>query len=571
MNFKNKRLLKPLVAYITAAFVILEAVNLFMTNYGLNPKLLTLALILLIGGLVVFILWNWVGNKDTAGKTNWLLYGATVLITLFIGGYYWTKTSPEIDSSKATNPFLYSKLAVLPFENNSNDSSLVYLSDGIPENLINQLSRSTKLRVLSRNSTFILEESATDPSQLNKQLGTDLILTGRVSINKNRTEISCQLIDVNEIQIWGDKTYYDNDVTKVEEYFLRSILKTLPNSIKSGDARISSQNSLDKNAQAHYMKGRALSYGSTKEETEKALEHFRKAIELDPKFTLAYVAIANEKIVQALFSTATREEIFNEARMAVQTALALDANSSEAYYSDGAIKFYGDLDWEGAEKSYKKSVELNPQNVNSYIRYSAFLGAMRRHEEALLMANKAIELDPVSISSLHNLGWIQLLAGNDEQAENAFDEALALHPNWIWGYVKRAYARVFQEKYELAQSDVVKARELIGDWGSELLEASIIFVYTKSRNKQKSEELIEKFFHHVNENNYQDPYAVSWVYGLNGETDLAIDWAERTKKEKATSSYYILIDRFHEIEVNEHPRFIKLRKDLNFDYIIANQ
>lgn len=571
MKFNNKRLLKSLVAYITAAFLILEAVNLFMTNYELNPKLLSLALILLIGGLVVFILENWARRKKTTRKTNWVMYGSVLLITLIIGGYYWTSTNVKFDTSKGTNPILYSKLAVLPFKNNSGDSSLVYLSDGIPENLINQLSRSTKLRVLSRKSTFLLNESETAPSQLNEQFGTDLILTGRISKINNRTEISCQLINANEIQIWGDKIYYDDDVNRVEQYFLSSILKTLPNSIKSDNVGSFNKNSLDRTAQAHYMKGRALSYGSTKAEAEKALEHFRKAIEIDPKFALAYVAIANEKIVQALFSTATREEIFNEARMAVQTALALDENSSEAYYVDGAIKFYGDLDWEGAEISYKKSIELNSQNVNACIRYSAFLAAMRRHEEALIMANKAIELDPISISSLHNLGWINLLAGNDAQAENAFNEGLDLHPNWTWGYIKRGYARMFQKKYELAQSDADKARELIGEWGSDLLEAALIHIYTKCNNKQKSEESIKKFFRRINEDNYQDPYAVSWVYGINGEIDLAINWAERTIKEKATGSYYVLIDRFHEIEVIEHPRFIELRREINFDYVIANK
>ena len=224
--------------------------------------------------------------------------------------------------------------------------------------------------------------------------------------------------------------FYDNDdVIELEENIVESLLITLPNSIKRKKNKFQNNETTNPQAKAHYMKGRALSYGSTKE----ALEHFRKAIEIDPDYAAAYVGIANEKIVQALFSTATREEIFNEARTAVQTALAFDPNSAEAYYVDGAIKFYGDFDWEGAEKSYKKSISINPYNANAYIRYSAFLSAMKKHKESIIMADKAIALDPISISSLHNLGWAHLLARNFKESEDAFSEALTLHPNWTWG------------------------------------------------------------------------------------------------------------------------------------------
>lgn len=568
-NLKKRQIWKSFLAYPTAAFVILQAVDFFIINYDLNPKILTLSLILLTGGFFISVMWNWNhGEKGVQKVTNKerITFSIVLVMTFLASGYYWVNTKTTDRSLISSDADTFRRLAVLPFENTSTDASLVYLSDGIPENLINKLSLITNLKVLSRNSTFILDESDRNSLGVKEKLGADLLLTGKIEKLNNRLVVNCQLINVLEgIQIWGEKLFYDNDnVIELEKNIVASLLLNLPNSIKKKETKGLNDETTNPQAKAHYMKGRALSYGSTKEEAEIALEHFRKAIEIDPNYAAAYVAIANEKIVQAMFSTATREEIFNEARTAIQTAMAFNPNSADAYYVDGAIKFYGDFDWEGAEKSFKKSIELNPYNANAYIRYSAFLGAMNKHKESIVMADKAIALDPISISSLHNLGWVHLIAGNFKESEAAFSEALTLHPNWIWGYVKRGYAHMFQNKCDLAEKDVIKARALLGDWGSELIESTFIFNYAKCGNEQKKNELIKNFFEHVNADNYEDPVAVFFVYLYKGDLETALDWAERSVKEKEASSYLLNLDIFYNNDLLTHPRFIKLRKDMNF-------
>jgi len=569
-NIKKRQIWRSFVAYPAAAFVLLQAVDFFISNYGLNPKSLTLSLILLIGGFVISVLWNWNhGEKGVQKFSNGekTTYGILIALTLISGAYYWVSTPVVNKPSMTINTDGSSKLAVLPFVNNAIDSTLKYLTDGVPENLINRLSRTTNLKVLSRNSTFILEESDRNISGIKKKLGADLVLTGRVEKINNQFVISCELTSVLDgIQIWGDKIIYNNgNIIELEETMIASLLKSLPRGTIKADETSHSDASIYPEAQAHFMKGRALSYGSTTKEAEVALEHFREAIEIDPKFAAAYVAIANEKIVQAMFSTAKREEIFNEARTAVQTALAFDPNSSEAYHVDGAIKFYGNFDWNGAEVSYKKSIELNPYNVNAYIRYSAFLGAMKRYDESFIMADKAVALDPISISSLHNLGWVHLIAGNFKVSEEVFTEALSLHPNWIWGYVKRGYALMYQNKCDLAQADTLKARELMGERGSELIESALIYIHGKCGNKAKLIKLTNRFFEHINEDSYEDPFAVASVYFTNNELKKGLDWAERSMKEKAASSYLLNINVFYADDILKHPRFIKIRKDMNFE------
>jgi TolB-like protein len=566
---KNKQVWKSFVAYPAASFIILQAVDFFIVKYNWNPKLLTLTLILLIGGFIVSVIWNWLHGEDGEQKfTNKERYSYViiVLVTLSFGSYYWFTTS---NSSPVISLELLKdnrRLAVLPFENHSTEASLVYLSDGIPENLINRLTNLTNLRVLSRNSSFILEESDRNASGVQKKLDADLMLVGKLETVNNDLVVSCQLIDVNDgAQIWGDKIVYENNnVIKLEDNIATSLLQSLPNSIKKQVKSKSSLKSTNHEAQAHYMKGRALSYGSTSEEAEKALNHFRRAIELDPKFVPAYVAIANEKIVQAMFSTATRDEIFNESRMAVQTALALDPTYSQTYVVDGSIKLYGDFSWEAAERSYKKAIEMDSLNDIALIRYSAYLVVFKKFDEAIELADKAVLIDPISISSLHNLGWVHLVAGNFEKSEEAFSEALSIHPNWAWGYIKRAYARTFQNKCDLALEDLRQARKLVGEWGSELLEHTFIEMYSKCNQMELKNNAIDAFLSKVNESNYHDPVAVSYVYLDKGDLDAFFYWMEKSIKEKAPSVYLYNLDTFFSDELWNNPRFIELRNQLNF-------
>ena len=120
------------------------------------------------------------------------------------------------------------------------------------------------------------------------------------------------------------------------------------------------------------------------------MSHFREAIRIDPKYAVAYAAIANEKIVQGLFSTASKNEIVNEVRTALEAAKALDPDLADIYTSEGALKFYYDWDWEGAINSYKKALELDPGNATIYIRYSTTLADLGRYKEALPWPTKQL-------------------------------------------------------------------------------------------------------------------------------------------------------------------------------------
>lgn len=474
------------------------------------------------------------------------------LITIFL-----TKNI-FLNAENSTTP---KSLAILPFDNLQGDSSLLYLSNGIPENLINRLSSFEDIRVFARSATFNLADSLRSISSLKRLLDTDLILSGQLVKTQGASYINCQLVDAsNQNQIWGRKfEMSDNDISLIED----SIVRALMNPLKIvSDVSADDQNKkVAPEAYEHYLKGRYLSYGSTPEESDNALAHFREAIQIEPAYAKAYAAISNEKVIQSLFSTASKNEIVNEARLAIEAAKALDPDLAEIYTSEGALKFYIDWNWQGAVDSYNKALTLDPGNATIYIRYSATLAAVGRYEQALKLADKAVSLDPISISSLHNLGWVNLLANNFEQSADAFGKALELHPNWVWGYIKQAYAYIFLQEYDKALQNAEKAQLLFKDgWGSELLQITLIFIYTKCNQPEKANDVTKRFLKYVSEGSLEDPWDLSYLYYLRGDYQKAIEWEQKVIDEKSLMAYHLNLPLFYDklfFESPEHQQILK--------------
>jgi len=469
-----------------------------------------------------------------------------------------------IDKSLSGTP---RSLAILPFENLQNDSTLSFLSDGIPENLINRLSAFPDVKVFARSATFKLPDTSRGISSLKKLLNVDVVLTGQLQQNNGVYYLSCQLVDAsNQNQIWGNKyAMTSDDISRVEDSIITSLINPLRITLVDKSKGVQQNKPVNPQAYAEFLKGRFLSYGSTPEESEKALAHFREAIRIDPKYAAAYAAIANEKIVQSLFSTASQKEIINEARTAIEAAKALDPNFAEIYTSEGALKFYYDWDWKGAVESYKKALNLDPGNATIYIRYSSTLADVGMYKEALPLADKAVELDPVSIPSLHNLGWTNLVAGNFQKSADAFQKALDLHPHWVWGYIKQAYAYIFLQKYDKALENAAKAEKLFKDgWGSELLQVTLAFIYSKCNQQGKADAVMNRFFKYASTNKIEDPWDMSYIYYLKGDYKNANEWEEKAIAERSPDAYLLNIAIFYDKKYFEGPAHQQILRKMGF-------
>ena len=195
--------------------------------------------------------------------------GVLIIILLMIFNNYLLPKNEDAGTIKS--------MAILPFENTQNDSTLSYLSDGIPENLINRFSSLAGIRVFSRSATFGLKDTARTIPNLRRLLNADVVLTGQVLKTAEGYFLNCELVDAsNQNLVWGYKyRLLAKDLSLVEDSILSSLLIPLKIALPENQKAIQQEKKVNPDAYAEYMKGRYLSYGSTPEESEKALVAFQ--------------------------------------------------------------------------------------------------------------------------------------------------------------------------------------------------------------------------------------------------------------------------------------------------------
>ena len=210
-------------------------------------------------------------------------------------------------------------------------------------------------------------------------------------------------------------------------------------------------------------------------------------------------------------------------------------------------------------------MELDAGNATIYIRYSTTLADLGRYKEAVPLADKAVELDPISISSLHNLGWVNFLAGNYKKSSEAFGKALELHPNWVWGYLKKAYGHIFMKEYDKALSLAESGEKLFKDgWGSELLQTQLGFIYKNCSQKEKADTLINRFLKYAAENTVKDPFTLSFIYYLKGDYKKANEWEEKTMEGRFPSAYLMSLAKIYDQEYFQSEAHQRILKKMGF-------
>ncbi len=469
-----------------------------------------------------------------------------------------------LGSPSRTNTSIRS-IAVLPLENQSKDPELDYLCEGFSENLIKQIASLSEIQVLSHFSSFTLRDSVHNLPYITNLLQVDAILVGQLAQTSEELNIQVELIARNQTNpVWNGQSIGSlEQIEQMERELSISLLNTIePDNTKNEVT----EKLIDPKAFRHYLQGRFLSYGSSQKEQDLAIEHFHKAIQLEPDYALAYAALANQKFGQARFSNTSREEIMYEAQNAIKKAKEKDPNLPEAHLAQANIHFFYDFDWVKAERSFRKAVALDPENSTIYADFAFFQSAMNRYEEALLLAEKAIALDPISISAMHIVAWTNLYIDPD-QAILEFSEIIELHPNWIWGYLKKALAQVLVGDCDAALESLIEVEQRKGSWGGELLESYLAILYKKCGQDHKAQLKKTEVLDYAKSNGVSDPLNIAILYGGTGDLDNMIDWANKCIAEKSTNTAVMQLVKDLDLFYNDpfdDPRYKNLLVDMKF-------
>jgi len=272
---------------------------------------------------------------------------------------------------------------------------------------------------------------------LGEELGVATILEGSVRREGNDIRITAQLIDAQiDEHIWAES--YDREMTNIfaiQSDVAQKIALALKMTLTPDEkVRIERKPTANMEAYSLYLQGRYFWNKRTRDGINKGIDYFQLAIEKDPTFALAYAGIADSYILIGWFDWASPKETFPKAKEAAIKALEINTSLAEAYTSLGAIKMNYDWDWAGAERQFKRAIELNSNNANTYHWYAYYLSMMERHDEAFTEIRKAQNLDPLSLAINTSVGrMLHYQRRYDEAITHAF-KLLDIDPDFILIY-----------------------------------------------------------------------------------------------------------------------------------------
>ena len=300
-------------------------------------------------------------------------------------------------------------IAVLPFTNLSTDKEQEYFSDGLTEELLNVLAKNPKLQVTSRTSAFSFKGKKTDIKTIAEKLNVTHVLEGSVRKAGNQLRITAQLIEVaTDSHLWSQT--YDRqmeNIFAVQDDIAASVAGALKVTLEGGQTPKAQQTNPE--AYNAYLQGRYFFDRRSKEDLEKAIGYYEQALQIDPNYARAWVGLSEVHSRQADSGYVPVDEGYAKARKEVEKALELDPNLAEAHAQMGWIKRNYDWDWTGADAAYKRALELEPANAD-VVRGAAVLAAtLGRFDEAITLDRRAIELDPLRVSSTLQSGSSRLL------------------------------------------------------------------------------------------------------------------------------------------------------------------
>jgi len=327
-------------------------------------------------------------------------------------------------------------LAVLPFDNTRDDPGVDYLSDGIAESLINQLSQLPQLSVMARSTAFRYRGSEVDPQQVGEELGVGAVLTGRVVQQGDRLNVQAELVETERgTQLWGQQYERElDDLISVQNEIAAEISQALRLQLSGDEQRqIAASGTADSAAYQSYLRGRFLWSKRTNEDFKRAIAHFEEARQKDPSYALAYAGLADSYfLLGAGFYGADADfppaDAVAQARAAALEALRLDDSLAEPRATLGFIRFARDWDWDGAEEDFRAAIEHDPDYGTAHQWYALYLLAVGRLEEAIEECRHAIDLEPLSPLANRVLGSAYAQAGRYDDAVAQFQRTLEVAP-----------------------------------------------------------------------------------------------------------------------------------------------
>jgi TolB-like protein/Tfp pilus assembly protein PilF len=455
-------------------------------------------------------------------------------------------------------------IAVLPFVNMSVDPEQEYFCEGMAEELINALTQMSGLHVVSRTAAFQFKGKGHNIHEIAKELNVKTILEGSVRKAGNRIRITAQLVNTEDgYHIWSEKFDRDmEDIFAIQDDISLKIVENLKVKLFGNEkAKLLKRHTVNQDAYQLYLKGRYFWNRRDPVNYQKSIENFQKSIDKDPQYALPYVGLAECYNLMGMHASIRAKVVYPKAKTALEKALKIDDTFGEAYSALGWIKTFYDWDWLAAEQAFKQSIILNPNYATAHQWYSLYLSGMGRFNEAIFEAEKAHNLDPISLIINSNLGCVFYFARHYDKAIEQCLKVIDMDPNFPLVYMYLAAAYHKKEMYEEAKKADQKLAEFSGN--SPLALGCLGCGYARVGEIEKASGILEQL-NELSKKKYVSPYHRAIIYmGLN-DKDQFFESLGKAVDDRDPLLVFLKEQPIFD-ELHSDPRFDELLKKIGFE------
>jgi len=569
-ELKRRNVYKVTIAYAVVAWLLMQIATQVFPFFEIPNWAVRLVVLLLVIGFPVALILAWAfeltpeGIKRTeiadelpkkSGRSRAWIYVIIVTGTIGAGLVFFGRYTSSRQSPKTAEK----SIAVLPFENRSEDKANAYFAEGVQDEILTRLSKIADLKVTSRTSTQHYKSVPENLAEIAKQLGVAHILEGSVQKSGDAVRVNVQLIKAdNDSQVWAET--FDRkltDIFSVESDVAKAIADQLRAHITRQEEQVIAAKPT-KNIEAYdaYLRGRYFWNKRTSDGIKHAIEHFQQSIARDPDFALGHAGLADSYIALTFYNFAAPHETMPKAKESAIKALALDDPLAEAHASLAHILMNYDWNWAAAEKEFKRSIELKPDYATAHEWYAIhYLTATGRFEEAVQEMKRALELEPASLVMNTFMGATLYYAGRYDEAIDQCRRTIEMDPNFAVAHWHLGLAYEQKQVLDAATEEFKKAISLSA--GSPLMKAALGRAYAKSQKKHEANEMLNELSE-LSKQQYVSAYEVATIYVALGNNEQAFQLLEQAYGEHS----------FHLVYLNVSPQFKPVSSDPRFQDLV---
>jgi serine/threonine protein kinase/tetratricopeptide (TPR) repeat protein len=451
-------------------------------------------------------------------------------------------------------------IAVLPFRDLSPQKDQEALCQGMADEIIAKLSALEGWKVMNMTSVLRYKDAEKTIKEIGRELNVTTVLLGSVRKEENDIRVITQLVNASdEFQLWSD-TYEQKfeRIFEIQTDIAEKIVESLKIKLTPEEkAQIRKKPTENMEAYNLYVQGRWFWNRRTLSGYQKAVEFFQRAVEIDPKYGLAYAGIADSYILIGSGDSPLSGLALPKAKEAALKALEIDGMLAEAHASMGMLELAYALDWRSSEKEFRRAIELNPNYATAHHWYAYLLLYLGRFEEAVTEVRRALELDPLSLAINRDVGEVFYLAREYDQATAALQRAILMDPQFPLSHNNLGLVYLQKSMYEKAIQEFQREKEVSGRAFEHDRDVYIGIAYSRMGRKEEARKILERL-----ESMTSFYYGKALLCFSLGENDRGFEYLDKESEQTRISISHLKINPLVD-SVRSDPRMKALLRKVN--------